>query len=102
MVLLGNLLVVTIVMMLELLLGLGYMEGLSVVHLVAMFIEKMLIEGFRAAKAHAEGALEARAALYHPLTESELRNLRLLYRTVDLNPSRLLLVRRCISSGCKV
>ena len=82
---------VTIVMLI--LLGLGYMEGLSVVHLVAMLIEKMLVERLRSAKAHAEGALEARAALYHPLTESELRDLRLLYRTVDLNPSRLLLVR---------
>ena len=93
MVLLGHLLVVTIVMMMVLLLGLGYKEGLSVVHLVAVLIEKMLVEGLRAAKAHTEGALEACATLYHPLTESELRNLRLLYRTVDLNPSRLLLVR---------
>ena len=58
MVLLGYLLVVvTIVMMLVLLLRLGYMEGLSVVHLVAVLIEKMLVEGLRAAKAHAEGAL---------------------------------------------
>ena len=48
---------VTIVMMLVLLLRLGYMEGLSVVHLVAVLIEKMLVEGLRAAKAHAEGAL---------------------------------------------
>ena len=74
------------------LLGLGYMEGLSVVHLVAMLIEKMLVERLRSAKAHAEGAFEARAALYHSLTESELCNLSLLYRTIDLNPSRLLLV----------
>ena len=69
---------VLVMVVLLLLLGLGYMEGLSVVHLVAVLVEEVLVEGLRSTKAHAEGALEARAALYHPLTEAELCNLSLL------------------------